>query len=370
MSSSNDKITLNWGIIGCGGISRAFVKDLLVDPATRGTEDVAHQVIAVGSRDQAKAEAFIKETGADRDNAKGYGTYEGVYNDKDVNIIYIGTPHTYHYENTRDGLLAGKHVLCEKPFTSNAAELKELIKLSKERNLFLMEAMWTRFQPIANEVKKVIDSGVLGDIKVMHADLSGDFDVDNIPLTHRILDPRLGGGALLDLGPYPFIWTSVALYENLKNGKERPSSIAASILKSPLTGVDSSTSFTLTFDKLQAQAILSCSITIPPPNPPLVMRFRNGNILIKEPIYCPPSFTVQHFSKPGSGEVVKEEIHDFKHEGRGHHFIADAAARSIRDGKIENETWPLETSLFQMEVFDEVRRQGGYKFPEGVEKVV
>jgi len=233
-----------------------------------------------------------------------------------------------------------------------------------------MEAMWTRFQPIAHEIKKVIDSGELGDVRVLHADLSGDFDIDNQPKTHRILDPKLGGGAILDLGPYPLVWAIIALYEHAANARQRPSQITGSILKTPLTGVDSSTSCTLTFDKLQAQAILSCSITLPPPTPGVIIRFRNGNIIIQPPIYCPPSFIVQHFSKPGSGEIVKEEKREFKHIGRGHHYMADAAARAIREGKTECDLWSLEKSLFEMEVFDEVRRQGGYQLPPGVEQVV
>lgn len=366
----SDKITLRWGIIGCGLISGHFTKDLLVDPKSRGVTDVVHQVVAIGSRSLSKVEAFVAETNADKSIAKAYGTYEEVYADPNVDIVYVGTPHTYHYENSRDALLAGKHVLCEKPFTSNAAELRDLIKLASEKKLFLMEAMWTRFQPIAYDIKKVIDSGVLGDIKVLHADLSGDFDVDNIPVTHRILDPKLGGGAILDLGPYPFIWSHLALYEHEKNNRRRPTSVVGAILKSPITGVDSSTSFTLTFEELQAQAILTCSITIPPPSPSLTIRFRSGTITVDAPIYRPLSYTIHYFSQPGSGEIVKTETKTFKHVGRGHHYMADAVARDIQAGKLENDTWNLETSLFQMEVFDEVRRQGGYQLPPGVEKVV
>lgn len=89
----------------------------------------------------------------------------------------IGTPHTHHYENARDALLADKHVLCEKATTSNAAELRELLKLAKERNRFFMEAMWTRFQPLTKEVKRIAEEGSLGDPVVLHADLSGDFDI-------------------------------------------------------------------------------------------------------------------------------------------------------------------------------------------------
>ena len=102
---------------------------------------------------------------------------------QDVQAIYVGTPHTLHYENARDALLAGKHVLCEKATTSNAPELKDLLKLAKEKNLFFMEAMWTRFQPITKEIKRVAEEGSLGEPVVLHADLSGDFDIESkLPL--------------------------------------------------------------------------------------------------------------------------------------------------------------------------------------------
>lgn len=136
-------------------------------------------------------------------------------------ICKQGTPHTYHYSTAKSAILAKKHILLEKPVTSNAAELRTLISLAKEHSVFLMEAMWTRFQPVAKAVRALIDGGSLGDPVIVHADLSGDFDIDSewfarrcsssankvaietwstdIPHTHRILDPRLGGGAILDL---------------------------------------------------------------------------------------------------------------------------------------------------------------------------
>jgi len=223
---------------------------------------------------------------------------------------------------------------------------------------------------LTQEVKRVAEEGTLGDPVVLHADLSGDFDIENIPKTHRILDPRLGGGALLDLGPYPMIWAVLALYEHPSNKEARPTNITGSILKTPLTGVDSSTSFILNFtEHLQAQAILSCSITLPAPKPGVTIRYRNGNILIAPPIYCPKSFTVQYFDKPGSGKVVKEETKTFEYVGSGWCFEADEVARCVRDGKNESEVWTHAKTLLLMDVFDEVRRQGDYKFPEGVEKV-
>jgi hypothetical protein len=134
------------------------------------------------------------------------------------------------------------------------------------------------------------------------------------------------------------------------------------MLKTPLSGVDSSTSFTVTFDPpsgspstLRAQAVLTTSINISPPNPGVIIRYRKGTILVAPPIYSPRSFTVQYFDKPGSGNVVKEVKRNFEYVGKGWHFQADEVARCVRDGKLESEKWSHEKSLLQMEVFDEVR---------------
>ncbi|EGN96617.1 hypothetical protein SERLA73DRAFT_184715 [Serpula lacrymans var. lacrymans S7.3] len=369
---------LRWGIISTGGIASAFVKDLLVDPKTRAVHDVVHKVTAVGSRSVEKAQSFIGENAGGDKSIKAYGTYGEVYADKNVDAIYIGTPHTYHYINALDSLKAKKHVLCEKPVTSNAAELRSLLATAKEQGVFFMEALWTRFQPLALEVKRIAEEGSLGQPVVLHADLSGDFDIYNIPKTHRILDPDLGGGALLDLGPYPFIWAVLALYEHPSNKLAKPSNTIASMVKTPLTGVDRSTAFTLTFspsspsasNTLAAQAILSCNINVAAYPTGVVIRYERGNISIAAPIYCPKSFTVQYYEPGKSSTIAREETKHFDYVGRGMHFQADEVARCVRDGKSESELWGHDKSLLEMDVFDEVRRQGGYKFPPGVEKVV
>jgi predicted dehydrogenase len=367
---STEPFVLRWGIAGAGAISTKFVTDILLDPITRNVTDIKHKLAAVGSRDILRGQEFVKKLTGGDDSVKVYGSYQELCNDPDIDAIYIGTPHTHHYAVVLLALNASKHVLCEKPFTSNAAELKALVKLAKEKKRFLMEAMWTRFQPIAIEIKKVIDEGSLGDIRVLHADLSGDFDVDNIPDTHRILDPRLGGGALLDLGPYPLVWAIIAMYEHKANERSPPSKVVGSMIKSPRTGVDSTTTFVLSFDKIHGQAILSCGITMSSPMPAITIRFRNGNIIVDGKIYRPTSFTVQYFDKPGSSVVVREEKKEFSHVGGGWHYQADEVARCIRDGKLESELWSLDKSILAMEVFDQVRQQNGYAFPEGVEQVV
>ncbi|KLO11609.1 NAD(P)-binding protein [Schizopora paradoxa] len=361
---------LKWGIISTGWIAGCFVRDILGDPSSRGVSDVAHKIVAVGSRSVQAAQDFIDREIKDP-SVKAYGTYEEMLADPSVEAVYIGTPHTLHFSNAKASLLAKKHVLCEKPITINTAELHSLIAIAKEQGVFLMEALWTRFQPLALEFKKIAESGELGDPVSLHADLSGDFDIENIPKTHRILDPMLGGGALLDLGPYPLVWAIMALYEHPKNKAAKPERITGSMSKTLLTGVDAFTSFTLTFTGgLNAQAILSDCITLPAPNPGVIVRYRNGTILVAPPIYSPRSFTVQYFDKPGSGVIAREEVKKFEYVGKGWHFQADEVARCVRDGKLESEVWTHAKSILEMEIFDEVRKQGGYVFPPGVEQVV
>lgn len=368
---------VRWGILGAGWISSVFVKDIILDPQSRGVTDVVHEFAAVGSRDVQKAKEWIaKTTGREDHPAKAYGSYDAVVNDPDVDAVYIGVPHSGHYELVVLALNHGKHVLCEKPFTVNAPEAKALIQLAKEKNLFLMEAMWTRFLPVAEYISGLVKGGSLGDIRVLHADLSGDFDLQNIPLTHRILDPTLAGGALLDLGPYPLVWAIIALYEHPSNSKQGPSSISGAMLKSTPTKVDAHTSFTLTFENLNAQAILTCGITVSTPNPALIIRLRKGNILVDAPIYRPQTVKVQYLKSEGSDEVEREEIKSFEKgsdpsvPGGGWHWQADEVARCIRDGKIESNVWGWDKTVLEMEIFDEVRKQGGLAYPEGVEKVV
>jgi len=369
MADNSNIFEIRWGIIGAGVISTKFVKDLIVNPKTRGVHDIIHRVTAVASRDVSRAQDFINNNcpGYEK-SVKAFGTYEELVAEPTVDVVYIGTPHTHHYANTKLALTAHKHVLCEKPFTSNNAELQSLIKLSKLNNVFLMEALWTRFLPISQEIKKLVDSEELGQIQAVHATLSADFNIEKLPHTHRILDPDLGGGSLLDLGPYPTIWAIMCLYEHPRNKLSYPDQIAGTMLKTPLTGVDASTSWSLAFNTLQAQASLSTSITTQGMEPAVRIRFRRGNILVAHPPFCPKEYTVQWLDD--GGKVVKEDTRKVDWEGGGWHFQADEVARCIRAGKIESEIWTLEKSTTVMKIFDEVRRQGDYKFPAGIEQVV
>ncbi|KXN86565.1 Trans-1,2-dihydrobenzene-1,2-diol dehydrogenase [Leucoagaricus sp. SymC.cos] len=357
--------TLRWGIISTGKIASVFVsvKFLITHDASRGVNDVIHTVVAVGSRNVLTAQEFINAKAGGEKSIKAYGSYDEVFADP---VIYIGTPHTYHYENALAAIKARKHVLVEKPATTNAAEFRSLIQAANEYGVFIMEAMWTRFLPISLAIKKIAESGILGNPIVLHADLSADFGIDNLPLTHRIIDPKLGGGGLLDLGPYPFVWAIMAIYEHPSNISSRPVTISSSMLKTPLTGVDANTSFTLTFPS--SQAILTTSINLNSSPFGCTIRYERGSIIITPPIYCPKQFTVQYHND--AGKVVKEEKQVVEHVGGGWHFQADEVARCVRDGRKESEIWTHGKTLLEMEVFDNVRHSGGYILPPGVEKVM
>ena len=182
----SDKI--RWGLIGLGFIARRFANDLIRLPDA--------ELYAVASRSQAKADAFGAEFGASR----CYGSYEALVNDPDVDVAYIGTPHTYHLEHTLLSLEAGKHALCEKPFAVNAKEAKVMIERAREKKLFLMDAFWTRFFPVMAKAARA--AGGRGHRRC-HAGASR-FWRPRDPSCRRsaISIWNLAGGALLDVGSY------------------------------------------------------------------------------------------------------------------------------------------------------------------------
>ena len=171
----------------------------MIDPSTRDVSDIKHTVVAAASSSSAdRAKQFLQECKCPS-SAKGYGSYEELVKDKDVDIVYVATPHSHHYQNTMLCLLAGKNVLCEKAFTTNAAQAKKLIETAKEKKLFLMEAVWTRFFPLSVKIRKMIESGELGSVHRVIADNSFGEDVEKVWETkHRMVNQDLAGGALLD----------------------------------------------------------------------------------------------------------------------------------------------------------------------------
>lgn len=170
-----------------------------MDPKERDAGDVAHQVVAVASSSsKAKSEQFISSVGVPTPCA-AYGSYEELAADPNVQVVYVASPHSHHYQNVMLLLEAGKHVLCEKAFTVNAAQARILYETAKKRNLFLMEAVWTRYFPLSIQIRELIQQGAIGEVLRTVADTSFGDDVENtFPTSHRMVNPDLAGGALLD----------------------------------------------------------------------------------------------------------------------------------------------------------------------------
>lgn len=213
-------------VLGAGNIARSMAA------ALRGLKERGEEIepYAVGARELSRAEVFAKEQGFE----KAYGSYEELVSDPQVDLVYVATPHSHHYEHVRLAVEHGKNVLCEKAFTMNAAQAEELFALAGEKNVLLTEAIWPRYMPSRQMILDLIGSGVIGNVTSLSANLG-------YPLTHveRMTKPELCGGALLDLGVYPINFACMAFEGEI-------SSVSSSCVKWE-TGVDAQNSMTLNF---------------------------------------------------------------------------------------------------------------------------
>ncbi|MCJ1285317.1 hypothetical protein MMC26_004657 [Xylographa opegraphella] len=380
---------VRWGILATGGIAQTFTKDLLVDPATRDVFDIRHTVVAAASSSSAdRAKKFLQDTKCPS-SAVAYGSYAELVADKNVDIIYVATPHSHHYQNTMLCLEAGKHVLCEKAFTVNALQAKKLVELAKAKNLFLMEAVWTRYFPLSIEIRKMIESGDLGTVHRVIADLSFNENVEKTWGTeHRMVNMDLAGGALLDLGIYSLTWVFHCLYHTIPPSARRGPTVVSSIEKYSRTGADEKTSMLLTFpaapsdptNSHTAHGIALTNLRVATDvdghgsaNPAIRIQGTKGEIMVDHPAYRPTRYTIvmkgdgdaraeEEGKRAGTREVVKPIP-----GGHGMFWEADEAGRCVRDGRLESEGLGWEESVVIMETMDEVRRQGGLRYPEKIE---
>ncbi|OGM47864.1 dimeric dihydrodiol dehydrogenase [Aspergillus bombycis] len=362
---------VNWGIISTGDNATKFAKDLLIDPSTRGVQDVTHNLAAVASStSQQKAQDFLSAVNAPP-NTVAYGSYESLLADNNVEIVYISTPHSHHFQNARAGLLAGKHVLLEKAFTVNAAQARILAQLAREKNLFLMEAMWTRFFPLMRYVRQLLKDGAIGVVQRVVADRNLGRDVEKLYGTeHRLVNPGLAGGALLDLAIYPLTWIFQILYHDgpVASGtvRSRPH-ISSSVVKYTATGVDETATIIVTFPESQTQGVATASlrVTSDPTDPGVRILGDKGQIQIFGPAARPLSIALVAYGDEGPKLVERK---DFEIPvGHGLFWEADACAQYLVEGKTESDLMPLEETLLIMEVMDRVREENGIKYPDEVE---
>ncbi|WEW61827.1 hypothetical protein PRK78_007323 [Emydomyces testavorans] len=374
---------IRWGMMATGGIVKKFTQDILIDPALRDAGDISHTVAAVASStSRARAEQFIAEVGIPPP-CVAYGSYEELVKDPRVDVVYVGTPHSHHYQNTMLALEYGKHVLCEKAFTVNAAQAKILVETARKKGLFLMEAVWTKYFPLCVEIRELIRNGKIGEVLRVMADTSIGSDLEkDWSLDSRMVNMDLAGGALLDLGIYSITWAFQILYHTLPPlDRAPPSAISSQIIKYPVTGADESTSVLLEFPrsvpsgKFKSHAVVTTSIrvSIDPDEqgtagPSVRIQGTEGEIQVYGYAFHPDKYKLiprRIVDQPT--KTLKEVEAVFPGNGRGMYWEADEVARCLRDGKLESETMPLSESLVIMEVMDEVRRQGGLKYPEKIE---
>jgi predicted dehydrogenase len=312
---------IRWGIISTGGIARTFVNDLQYTDS-----GVA---VAVGSRTRETAERFAN----DFDIPRRYGSYEELVEDPDVDAVYVGTPHPMHFENAKLALEAGKPVLVEKAFTMTAADAVALVELATEKNLFLMEAMWTRCLPHVAVVNELIAAGEIGEIIAVQADHGQYFPYD---AESRWFNPDLGGGALLDLGVYPVSFASMLL--------GTPSKIVKLIEMAP-SGVDRQVSMVFGYDN-GAQAYLNTTADAKTPTTATISGTM-ARIEIDGDFYAPTSFSLI----TRAGEVRRYE---FSTQGRGLHYEAAEAERCIRSGLLESPLMPLSETVSIMRTMESI----------------
>jgi predicted dehydrogenase len=322
--------SLRWGILGTGGIAALQTSDL---------NDNGFTVAAVGSRSQESADAFASRWGI----ATAHPSYEALVADENVDAIYVSTPHPFHFENTVLALNAGKHVLVEKPFVMNASQAREVVELAAEKNLVVLEAMWTRYLPHMVRIRELLAANALGELRTLISDHSQNLPKDP---KHRINDPALGGGALLDLGIYPVSFAFDVF--------GAPTGIHASATMTA-TGVDAQTTIIFEYEG-NRRAIMVTALDALGPNTTTITG-TEGRIEIDAVWYNPATF--RHYDK--SNTVVETYTSDVV--GRGMQYQAWELERLVASGAIANEVLSPDETVQIMETIDEVRHLIGLRYP-------
>ena len=316
------------GILGAGGIASTMAKTVA------GMKDV--EAYAVAARDLERAREFAQKY----EVKKAYGSYEEMLADDEVELVYIATPHSHHYLHAKMCLEAGKYVLCEKAFTVNAEQAQKLFDLAKEKKLLITEAIWTRYMPSRKMINDIIESGVIGEVTAVTANLS--YTVSHV---ERIRKPELAGGALLDVGVYPINFASMVLGDKVKDVK------ATAIFQN---GVDILDSIAMVFEG-DRMATLQCGAR--------EISDRMGSIfgtrgyMQVQNINNPEKITVfdtEH--KEVASYVVPEQISGYEYE-------VESCMKAIQEGKLECLEMPHAETIRIMKIMDDIRKSWNYEIP-------
>ena len=295
------------------------------------------EAYAVGSRSQEKADEFARKW----DVKKAYGSYAELMADPDVDLVYVGTPHSHHYDVTREALLAGKPCLVEKAFMANRREAKEIIDLAHEQKVFLAEAIWTRYQPVVNMVRELIDSGRIGTPRLLTATLG--YSMGDKP---RIMRADLCGGALLDLGVYALNFVRMFFPADIV-------SIDSQCVKSA-TGMDLTNAITLVLADGMLCNLQSSAACVG--DNIGVIAGTEGNLIIDN-INNPQTITVN-----GPDRTYIETIH-VPEQITGYEYQFVACRQALIDGLLEPREMPHQETLYIMELMDGLRQKWGVRYP-------
>lgn len=328
---------MRWGVIGTGGIAAKFAADAeLVPQAT---------VAAVASR-RPGGTAGYAERFAVPHRFEGPQAQHDLTASAEVDAVYVASPHPFHAEHALLAIAAGKHVLVEKPFTLNAAQAQQVADAAAAAGVFCMEAMWTRFLPHMVAIRELLAADAIGDVRLVHADQGMWFEPDP---AHRLFAPELGGGALLDLGVYPFSFASMVL--------GRPSSVTAASTPA-MTGVDLTTSAVLGYPS-GAQAVLTCSAATSTPMRAFIAG-TEGRIEVDPRWYSSAGF--QLIRRDGADEVFEAPGDVGGSLPKGMRFEIAEVERCVASGLRESPALPLAESVAVMATLDDVRHQIGLRY--------
>jgi predicted dehydrogenase len=327
-----DAPPLSWGILAPGGIANKFAE--AVRDFTAGT------VVAVGSRDADRASDFAEKHGI----ARSYGSYADLVADDEVEAVYVASPHSGHRQHALLAIDAGKHVLIEKALARNSSEVEDIFAAAQQKRVFAMEAMWTRHLPHMAEVRRRVADGAIGEIVTLAADHGQALDLPN---DHRLKNPELAGGALLDLGVYP-----VAFAVDLLGAPVEVKALG----RLTDTGVDGHVSLVLDYGE-KTLAVLDTTLWTKTPTT-AVISGSEGSIEIDGDFYAP---NVVRLRKSDRTRTVVEEWGG--PIDNGFQFEAAEVARCVADGEQESQRMTWASSRAVIGVLDEARRQVGVRYP-------
>lgn len=353
-------LKVNWGILGAGNIAGQFTRDL-VRNNTDSNRKFVHVVVAIGSLSVEKGRQFAKENGIVGEGNGGVDpkieSYDELYADPNVDVVYVATPHVFHKEQVTKALLAGKNVLCEKPVTVNHKDAAELVELAKKQGKFFMEAVWTRFFPAVAALRKaVFDDEVIGKVNRLFSDFAYNGDVDQLPTLSRVRDINLGAGSLLDIGIYLLTWARLLLDKNV-GASHTPFSVVLSMFLDPTDGVDHKAAFILQYQN-GAQGILTSLELSDGPLPFARLEGSNGHIEIYAKNPAAPEKYIIHF-RDGTSTVC-----DFSSAYSGFIHEANAVAEDIQLGRTESSVVPHAETLLVMKTMDSIRQSAGLVYPQ------